>query len=186
MPAFAGHDIAFVAPPFIEPPHSSCEYRGNATAFQDQFMTARSPPSFSPLSLFSSPPPPTPPNAAAISTPSSPKSRARRRRSGVSQNVIAQALGGVHARSGRDGVRPPPARHLPQDLRGICRDPRRRRRASSARKALMGKNAALLARVEQRFGVPKRADRRDLDHGNRQWRRHGQAAGGAHARDAGA
>ena len=37
-----------------------------------------------------------------------------------------------HARSGGDGVRPPPARHLPQDLRGICRHPRRRRRASSA------------------------------------------------------
>ena len=49
----------------------------------------------------------------------------------------------------------------------------------------MQKHAALLARVEQQFGVPKEL-MCDLDHGNRQRRRHGQAAGGPHARDAGA
>ena len=74
---------------------------------------------------------------------------------GVSRAVIDAGVRGRFARPGRDGVRPPPARHLPQDLRAICGDPRRRRRASSAPAPCWRATPALLARVEQRFGVPK-------------------------------
>ena len=93
---------------------------------------------------FSSPPPLTPPNAAAISTPSSPRSRARRAAQGVSQNVIAQALGGV--------THDPAVMAFDRRQRGTFRKtfeeyaatrvgPARVKRA----KAMMGKHAALLA-----------------------------------------
>ena len=68
----------------------------------------------------------TPPAAAAISTPSLPHF-ARGAAAGISQAVITQALGGVHAGRGGACLRPAPARHLQQDLRAICLDPRRPR-----------------------------------------------------------
>ena len=133
----------------------------------------------------SSPPcPPTPRNAAAISTLSSPRCRARRGRRRLARR-FRQAFAGV--------THDPAVMAFDRRQRGTFRksfEEYAATRVDAGRvkrgRAMMQRHAALLARIEQRFGVPPEIDRRDLGPGDRQRRRHGQAAGRAHARDPGA
>ena len=98
--------------------------------------------------------PPRPPSAAATSTPSSPPWRARRRPPASRRGVIDQAFA---------GVTPDPAvLDFDRRQRGTFRktfEEYARTRVIPARikraKSLMASTRALLARIEQQFGVPK-------------------------------
>ena len=73
---------------------------------------------------------------------------------GISRGVIDHCVRRHHLRSRGALVRPPPARHVHQGLRGLCGDPRHGG-ARQARQELMQRHAALLSRIERQFGVPQ-------------------------------
>lgn len=107
-------------------------------------------------------------------------------RGGGEGHSPARARGSVRRHRIRpqgDGVRPPPAQHLQALVGGLCalaRDARageaREGVAQAPREAVRSRGAALRRAARTGDG--------DLDHGDRQRRRHRQAAGGENALDA--
>ncbi len=103
---------------------------------------------------------------------------------GISSAVVNSAPRRRHPRPGSHQFRSPPARHVPEKLRGLCaharyRRPHRRREEAAA----AARGVALPHRAALRRAAADRG--RDLGPRDRfRHRRHGQAPGGENARDA--